>query len=51
MVTKLGNEERVVNDLVDDPVLVVDAARPVALKSMLQRFWLANTAEGLSLNI
>ena len=50
MVAELGDENGVIQDFVDDPMLFIDTARPVALKGMLQRLWLSDTAERLPHN-
>lgn len=49
VVAELSDENGVVLDLVDEPMLVIDAARPITPKGMSQRLRLAGAAVRLSL--
>ncbi len=45
MVTTLGNQNGVVLNCVNQPMLFVDATRPETCKVMFERFWLADSLE------
>lgn len=51
VIPKLRDENRVALDLIDNPVLVIDAPRPVAREGVFQWLRLAEPAERLSLNV
>ena len=45
VISKLGQEERVVRDLVNDSVFIVYSPRPVTRQAMFQRFRLSDSFE------
>jgi len=51
MVSQLGNQKAIRLDLVDDTVLIVYAARPVAGQTMLQRLRLSKAFKGGMLDL
>ena len=51
MITELGNKHGIVLNLVNDPVFVRNAARPVTGQGVFQGLWLSNALEGRSFDL
>lgn len=43
MISQLGNQNCIISDLINEPMLVIDSPGPIAGKRMFQRFGFANT--------
>jgi len=51
VIAKLGDEERVAFDLVDQAVLVINTTRPISRQTVLERLGLTDTGERRTLNV